>query len=245
VVAGGDGTINTVASAVLPTGCPFGVLPQGTFNYFGRTHGIPQETEAAVRLLLEARPQPVQVGLINDRVILVNASLGLYPRLLEDRESYKRQFGRSRLVAYIAGLVSVLRERHQLQLRLQTRGRDIELLTPTLFVGNNSLQLQDIGIREADMVEQGRLVAIALRPVGGMALLKLALRGALGKLGAASEVLSFSMNELELAHAGRRTAQVKVAVDGEILRLQEPLRFCVSPQPLYLLKADPAPSAHP
>ncbi|MBC7501492.1 MAG: diacylglycerol kinase, partial [Herminiimonas sp.] len=37
VVAGGDGTINTVANAVLGSGCPFGVLPQGTFNYFGRT----------------------------------------------------------------------------------------------------------------------------------------------------------------------------------------------------------------
>lgn len=28
---------------------------------------------------------PVQVGLINDHVILVNASLGLYPELLQDR----------------------------------------------------------------------------------------------------------------------------------------------------------------
>ena len=31
VAAGGDGTINAVASAVLGSGCPFGVLPRGTF----------------------------------------------------------------------------------------------------------------------------------------------------------------------------------------------------------------------
>ncbi len=42
VAAGGDGTINAVAAATLGSGCPFGVLPQGTFNYFGRTHGIPR-----------------------------------------------------------------------------------------------------------------------------------------------------------------------------------------------------------
>ena len=41
VACGGDGTINTVAQAVLGSGCAFGVLPQGTFNYFGRAHGIP------------------------------------------------------------------------------------------------------------------------------------------------------------------------------------------------------------
>ena len=29
---------------------------------------------------------------------------------------------------------------------------------------------------------------------------------------------------------------IKVAVDGEIVQMSEPLRFRVSPQPLYLLK---------
>ena len=52
VAAGGDGTINAVAQAVLGSGCPFGVLPQGTFNYFARTHGIPADSAEAVRLLL-------------------------------------------------------------------------------------------------------------------------------------------------------------------------------------------------
>jgi diacylglycerol kinase family enzyme len=240
IVAGGDGTINTVANAVLPTGCAFGVLPQGTFNYFSRTHGIPEDAEAAVRLLLHAQPQPVQVGLVNGRVILVNASLGLYPKLLEDRESSKRRFGRSRVVAYLAGLLSLLRERHPLQLRMETRGRIIDIQTPTLFIGNNRLQMESVGMREAGKIEAGRMVAIALRPAGNMTLLKLALRGALGKLGEAREVLSFGVDELTVTHAQRESRLVRVAVDGEILHLQEPLRFAVSPQPLRLLKAAPA-----
>src|SRR5947209_243628 len=61
VVAGGDGTINAVASAVLGSGCPFAVLPQGTFNYFGRTHGISENIEESTRALLHAQAQPVQV----------------------------------------------------------------------------------------------------------------------------------------------------------------------------------------
>ena len=39
VAAGGDGTQARVAAAVLPAGLPFGVLPQGTFNYFARAPG--------------------------------------------------------------------------------------------------------------------------------------------------------------------------------------------------------------
>ena len=51
----------------------------------------------------------MQVGLLNDRPFLVNASLGLYPQLLEDREAFKQKFGRSRLVALWSGLVTLMR----------------------------------------------------------------------------------------------------------------------------------------
>ena len=37
---------------------------------------------------------PVQVAAVNERIFLVNASVGLYPGLLEDREAYKARFGR-------------------------------------------------------------------------------------------------------------------------------------------------------
>ena len=107
VAAGGDGTINAVVNAVLGRGCAFGVLPQGTFNYFGRTHGISAETEIATRALLESSVEPVQVGQVNGRAFLVNASLGLYPQLLEDREAYKQRYGRSRLVALWSAVVTV------------------------------------------------------------------------------------------------------------------------------------------
>ena len=64
------------------------------------------QTEA-VGLLLRAAPTPVQVARINDRVFLVNASLGLYPELLEDREAYKARFGRSRWVAFVAACATL------------------------------------------------------------------------------------------------------------------------------------------
>jgi diacylglycerol kinase family enzyme len=118
IVAGGDGTINTVAAATLPTGRPFGIVPQGTFNYSGRTHGIPLETIPATEALLDARVKPVQVGRVNDRIFLVNASLGLYPQLLEDRETAKDKLGRTRAVAFWAGLRTIASYRHQFVLEV-------------------------------------------------------------------------------------------------------------------------------
>ena len=253
VAAGGDGTINAVAQQVLGSGCAFGVLPQGTFNYFSRAHGIQADTAAAIQVLLGGHCRPVQVGLVNERVFLVNASLGLYPQLLEDREAYKARFGRSRLVAILAGIRSLLQAHRQLRLRVAWSGADadaagseISLRTPTLVVCNNRLQLEQIGIPEAAALGQGQLVAIALRPVGSLAMAGLLLRGALGQLGEADQVLSGAFRQMTV-HPGRRLARrrIKVAPDGEVSRLHSPLCFAVAAEPLWLLQPAPLNEAAP
>jgi len=237
VIAGGDGTINTIANAALAHGCPIGILPQGTFNYFGRAHGIAEEIGEATRALLESTVQPVQVGLVNDRLFVVNASLGLYPKLLEDREAYAHQYGRSRWVATWAGLLTVLRWKRPMRLALEGDGVPKVLKTYTLFVGNNRLQVEQMGLPLADEVESGQLAGVALRPVATLGMLWVMLRGAFNSLGDADNVVNFGFTRMVVkpAHFSRRR-RIKVATDGEIIWLKTPLEFRVSPKPLYLLK---------
>jgi diacylglycerol kinase family enzyme len=240
VAAGGDGTINAVAQAVWPTGLPFGVLPQGTFNYFSRTHGIPADTEQATQALLRASVQPVQAGLVNDHLFLVNASVGLYPQLLQDREAYKKRYGRSRLVAFGAALVTLLQAHRPLRLHMSTQGEARDVRTTTLFVANNALQLEQIGVAEAGLLSQGQLVAIMLKPVSTVAMLGLMVRGAFGRLGEAKDILHFGFEQLRAQPAApRRAARIRVATDGEIQWLRAPLDFAVAPHPLWLLTPAP------
>ena len=235
VAAGGDGTINAVAAAVLRSGCAFGVLPQGTFNYFGRANAIPQDARAAATALLGASISPVTVAEVNGRVFLVNASLGLYPQLLEDREAWKQQFGRSRLVAFASGLATIFKARGQLRLEVELAGKTTTLRTPTLFIGNNHLQLAQVGIdaSHTDAVKRGELVAVAVRPTGTLALLGLLARGVIGRLGDAENIDSFSFRKLKVALRSRR--KVKVATDGEITWMTPPLVFQVADTPLLLM----------
>jgi diacylglycerol kinase family enzyme len=237
VAAGGDGTINAVAQAAHDAGCPMGVLPQGTFNYFSRTHGIPLDTADATCALLRAQVHPVQIGLVNDRVFLVNASVGLYPQLLEDREQFKARFGRHRVVAIAAALATLLRQPRQLRLAIELSGERRDVRTPTIFVGNNRLQLERVGIPEARALDDGRVAAVMLKPVGTWDLLRLLVHGAIGTLGDADRVESFEFERMTIAPRrpmGMR--RMKVAADGEVMWLRPPLSFRVSPMPLYLLQ---------
>ncbi len=240
VAAGGDGTINTVAHAVLGSGVPFGVLPQGTFNYFGREHGIPEGVEAAARALLGAHLKTIQVGRINDRIFLVNGSLGLYPDLLEDREAHKKRFGRWRIVALGSALYSLLRSHRQLDLVFESEGASSNLRTLALFAGNNRLQLERMGIDQAHsgVLDRGELVGTVLRPINFLQMLGVILSGALGRLGDAKYVQSFAFRRLTVTPRGPR--RLKVGTDGEVALMATPLVFEVASEQLQLLVPPPA-----
>ncbi len=238
VAVGGDGTLNAVSQVVLGSGVPFGILPQGTFNYFGRAYGISQETEVAARCLVDARIQPVNVGLLNDKVFLVNASLGLYPQLLEDREAYKQRFGRSRLVALWSALATLFRAHRQLKVQIEHEGKREVLRTPTIVVDNNALQLKHMGLDRKPEVQHSssHLVAITSKPLSTLNLYGILLRGLLSRLGEDEHVISFGFNTMTVRlSAGRK--RTKVAMDGEISYMRSPLIFKVAEHQLPLLVA--------
>jgi diacylglycerol kinase family enzyme len=191
---------------------------------------------------MSAVPAPVQVAAINDRVFLVNASLGLYPELLQDREAYKARFGRSRWVAFVAACATLLRAQRQLRLHIEMGDSARDVRTLTLFIGNNRLQLQQFGAEPEDTLAgtpgHGSMAALMLRPIGTWSMLGLLLHGAMGRLGEAAGVESFEFQHLVVRPTlapGRK--DITVAFDGEVSRMRSPVDIRVLQRPLCLLQA--------
>jgi hypothetical protein len=128
--------------------------------------------------------------------------------------------------------------------------RDVRTLT--LFVGNNRLQLEQLGVQPQVQAERGPertpgdgcITAVMVRPIGTLAMMRLMLHGAMGTLGEAENVERFEFEHMVVRPTlapGRRG--VKVAFDGEVTRMRSPLDFRVLAKPLYLLKPDPLAAA--
>ena len=100
VAGGGDGTVSTVAAALVDTDIVFGVLPLGTLNHFAKDLGVPLELADAVALLASGRPKRVDVGEVNGRIFVNNSSLGLYPDIVRDRERQQKRLGRGKWLAF-------------------------------------------------------------------------------------------------------------------------------------------------
>lgn len=232
VAAGGDGTVNAVAQALLHGTIPMGIIPLGTFNYVARALGIPLNPLDAAHVILHGQRYAIHVGCVNQYIYLNNASIGLYPRLIEQREYDNNRFGRFRYVAMLSGFTALMREHQKLKLKLIVDGQIKPLETPLVFFGNNQLQLQDFKLNLAECAAMGKLAVVATTELSKWQTLKLIARLQLGTFEDAPEVTAFCAETIKIESKAR---QMKVAIDGEIVHVQTPLYFSVAKEALTVI----------
>ncbi|MGI4732075.1 MAG: diacylglycerol/lipid kinase family protein [Janthinobacterium lividum] len=220
VVGGGDGTLGSAAGALVGSDTALGILPLGTRNHLALDLGIPSDLPGAARLI-GARPvRRIDVGRVNDRIFVNNASVGLYPALVRRRDGLAAP---KWLAALPAAVGALGRMRHH-RLRLAWPGSDGRgVVTPLLFVGNNrySLSRDRLGRREA--LDDGRLTIYAVASRRRLALIGFAVRAIAGR--ADTERDFAALGEQPAFTVEGRSRRIDVAIDGEVVRLAMPLRF--------------------
>jgi diacylglycerol kinase family enzyme len=232
VVGGGDGTLGAAAEALAGGTTPLAALPLGTLNHFARDLGMPRELDAAVRAIARGRVRAVDVGEIGGRVFLNNASVGLYPEMVGEREERRRLDGHGKWRAMAHALVAVLRRFPLLTVRLEAAGAPLLLRTPFVFVGNNPYDFSLLSLGRRERLDGGTLGLYVARRATRFALLRLALLALVGRLEQDRDFEARQVASLELATPRPR---LRVALDGELAWLTPPLACRTRPAALRVL----------
>lgn len=241
VAAGGDGTVAGVAHALAGTDSALAALPLGTFNYFARGLGIPDDPAAAAQAILDGRSHFIAVGTLNGRVFLNNTSIGLYPEILEEREATYARFGRYRILAHLASLRTILRFQRPHRMDLRLDGTPQRLRSPMLFVARSAYQLDQFGLQGADAISGDRFALFLAHQQTRLGFLRLAWRLVRRKVDHGRDVIVSSPSRIEVAIPRRR--RIAVALDGEKLRMNLPLKIEIADTLLHvILPSDKTPA---
>jgi len=236
VAAGGDGTINSVAAAVLDTDKILGVLPLGTLNHFAKDLGIPVELETAARTIVAGHTTEVDVAEVNNRIFLNNSSLGLYPMIVREREKRQR-LGFGKWPAFIWATIQALRRYPLLDVRLRVNGELLHRTTPFVFVGNNEYAMDLFNIGGRDRLDEGVLSIYITQRTSRLKLITLALRAVIGGLRNDKDFLELRSNEVKIVTRHKR---LRVAFDGEIEVMKPPLEYRIRSRALRVIVPKPA-----
>jgi diacylglycerol kinase family enzyme len=242
VAGGGDGTLSAIASRLVGTGIPMGVLPLGTLNHFAKDLHIPLVLADAVRLIAAGHTTDVDVGEVNGRIFINNSGLGLYPDIVRHRDRQQRTLGRSKWQALAWATWSLLRRYPFVQVRLLIDGQAREWRTPFVFVGNNEYAMEGLRIGGRGRLDAGRLCVYVTQQPGRVGLLRLALHALIGRLRQASDFDALSATELLIE---TRRQRIHVAADGEVWPMTSPLRYRVRPGALRVIVPAPASGDEP
>jgi len=231
-VAGGDGTQALVAQVALEHDVPFLVISAGTRNHFALDLGLDRENPArcldALRDGVEAR---IDVGEVNGRPFVNNASFGAYAEIVES-SAYRNDKAGTTLQA-LPDLLSGRRGAH-----LVAEVGDLVIDAPqALLVSNNPYEAADpAGLGRRARLDRGVLGVISIRVDNT--------RQAVGLMNRAS-TRGLQRAEARSVLVTSDQPAVPVGIDGETVRLPTPVRCTLRPGALRVRLPRDRPGVRP
>jgi YegS/Rv2252/BmrU family lipid kinase len=232
VAAGGDGTVSSVASVVAGTPTPLGLLPLGTFNHFAKDAGIPQDLEQAVATVVAGYVTSVDIAEVNGRTFINNASIGIYPDIVVEREQL-RQRGYRKWTAFVLASARILRRYRGLIVRLTADDATEHARTAFLFVGNNEYRVDGLNLGARARLGGGQLFAYLAPRVHARDLPKLFVLALAGRARERHVLESFATSALYVDTPRRH--RLRIALDGEVTVMTRPLHFRMRPGSLRVI----------
>jgi diacylglycerol kinase family enzyme len=234
-VSGGDGTVSTVAGALVGTDAALAVFPGGTLNHFAHALGIATHGDA-VRAVTAGRVERVDVGEVNGRVFVNGASIGLYPRQLRLRRAWQPRIGKWPAAA-VAGLLTMAGFPRR-RLTLEGAGLYRVRTAPLVWIGPGRGSFRD-PVTAPRELRSGVLELVVVGAGSRLRLVEIGIRAALAGrdgLKVAEEARDCDVHVgARFTLSAPRARRMDVGVDGELVRLPAPLEFRLLPAALRVL----------
>lgn len=211
VLGGGDGTINLALDALLEVDRPVGILPLGTANDLARSLDIPQKLDRAVDIILAGHLRRLDAGCVND-VSFINAiGIGMGPQMTHEMNTEsKSQLG---VLAYLKGIVQVLRRQRVFHARIESEERSREGVYIQITIANGIHYGGGMTIADDAKLDDGRLDVLLVPKQSHLSLLGNALRFRSGFTRATDTLIHWRCREISI----ETDATMDVTADGEFL----------------------------
>ena len=234
IAGGGDGTVSSIAAKVAGTGIVLGVLPLGTLNHFAKDLGV-STLQDALQALTHGVVKEVDVAEVNGRIFVNNSGLGLYPKIVLQRERLQRK-GLAKWPAALWAAIRALARYRALTVRLQVEGKEqtpLRRRTPMVFVGNNQYQMEGLKAGTRSRLDAGELCIYLPLATSRLKLLRMSVSALLGKLHRSEDFEALLARELHIET--RRQRSLHVTLDGEVTAMNSPLHYKIRSKALRVM----------
>lgn len=233
VAAGGDGTITALAAALVDSPKSLAILPLGTVNALAKDLKVPLDLALAIKSLVTATPQSIDVGEVNGRVFLHKVVVGFIPAVAAGREHIR---GNQTMAAKL-GLLRYF-------FRRLARSRRIAVVIDTDMSDARAERVQAVAIASnaynegfgqffhRENLDRGTLTLYVLKHFTFADFVRLTSGMLLGRW---RDDEALRVESITTATIRSHKALLKVMFDGEVETMHTPLVFHIRPLALSVL----------
>ena len=229
IVAGGDGTVNTISKVLVDTETVLGVIPTGSGNGFARHFGIPLAVAKAVESLAGGRVRKIDVGLVNGEPFFVTCSMAWDAAIAR---TFEKSPLRGILPYVFAGVQEFFDYRPQNMAVSLADGENLDFRLPVIFTIANLTQYGGGAIIAPHAKEDdGKLELVVGEKKDFAVILANLLRLFDGSLHKIPRIVTRSSETMLIT----RERADPIQVDGEVVDAPEKIEIAVKPQALNVL----------
>ncbi|MGP1371687.1 MAG: methylglyoxal synthase [Almyronema sp.] len=134
IASGGDGTVSAVASTLVNTEIPLGILPRGTANALAAVLNIPSDLRAACEVILTGMTTVIDTARCNDQTMTLLAGIGYEAGMVERADGdLKARFG---VLGYIFAGIQQLNEQELFETQIEINGEIREFQSGAVTIAN-------------------------------------------------------------------------------------------------------------
>lgn len=163
IAAGGDGTLNGLADAMIESGRPLAILPTGTANDLARTLAIPADPRRAAAVIVEGCRLAIDVGRVNGKPFFNVASIGASVDVARTMQKRRDRNTRLGVLAYPLALWEARRETKRFRVTLRVDALEERFHAVQLAIGNGRHYGGGMVVAEDAEVHDGALDVYALK----------------------------------------------------------------------------------
>ncbi len=240
LVGGGDGSAVCAAETLGPAKVPFGILPLGTMNLLAQDLGAAPTFEETITKFDRLVRDDIDAGYVNGHIFLCSAVVGFVPEGAIAREALRENTGIATIANFVGTITRGMTGDIKQKLNLRSRQSDdpFPIETTSLIVSNNSFVQRPLDpihrfLRES--LHDGKLAVYSAAPRDMMDGLKMALSLWQGDWQEHESIRSFETTELLVE---TEDDEPLVSLDGEPVKMQNPLHFTVKPRSVPVLRME-------
>lgn len=208
----GDGTINEVASCLVNSTIPLGIIPIGSGNGLASNLNIPKNIDKAIELIKKQDTKQIDVGKLNQHYFFSNTGIGFDAQVIKNYEASNER----NIASYIKATIKSLKNANSKLAEVETNlnGKTFIHKPFLIFISNSNEMGYHVSLTPKALLDDGKLDILIVPKLSSLKIVLFTLLMFIKRHTFLKEVKTYQSNHVKIS---KDKPVFQVQIDGEFL----------------------------